>query len=94
VERADAQLGSGQVLEDRHRAPDRRRRGAHALGVLGVCGTVAVREVQPGDVETGLHHLRQDVRITRCRTDGGDDLGTAHEPQRYCTRGERLVNTA
>ena len=77
-ERADAQLGPGQVLEDRHRATDGGRRRADARGVLGVQLAVAVGEVQPGDVEPGLDHPRERLRVAGGGADGGDDLRAAH----------------
>ena len=77
-ERADAQLGPGQVLEDRHGATDGRRRRAYTRCVLGVHLAVAVREVQAGDVEPGRHHPRERFRVAGGGADGGNDLRAAH----------------
>jgi hypothetical protein len=77
-QRTDAQLGPREVLEDGHRTADGSRRRAHARRVLGMHLAVAVREVQAGDVEPGLNHPFQGLRVTGGGADGGDDLGAAH----------------
>ena len=59
---------------------------AHRAGQhIRVQVAVAVREIQSRDVESGLHHARQRVGITRGGADGGNDLCAAH-------RGTKLLD--
>ena len=55
-ERADPQLGTGQVLQQRDRAAGAAGGVADELGGLGVLLVRAVAEVQPGDVHARLDH--------------------------------------
>jgi hypothetical protein len=77
-EHADAQLGAGQVLENRHRPADPRGCLTDQSDVLGVALTVTVREVEAGDVKAGLDHAGQHLGVTRGGADRRDDLRTAH----------------
>ena len=78
AQRPDPQLGAGQVLQDRHRAPGPPRRVAHPPHRLGVLLERAVRVVQPRDVHPRVDHREQGLRLARGGADGGDDLRAAH----------------
>lgn len=78
AQRADAKLGPGQVLQDRHGPPCASCGVAHASHRLLVLGQCAVRVVQACDIHTGAHHREQGVGLTRGGPDGGDDLCAAH----------------
>ena len=56
-------FGPGRSWRMRHLAPGARRRGPDPLGVLGVELAIAVREVQPGDVDAGLDDPPQGLGI-------------------------------
>ena len=75
---ADAQLGTGEVLEDRDLTAGTLGRGAHALRGLGVRLARAVGEVEPRHVHSGRDHPLERGDIARGGPDGGDDLGAAH----------------
>jgi hypothetical protein len=77
LQRADAQLGPREVLQDRHRAPRAPGRLAHALRGLGVLLGGAMGEVQPRDVHARLDHPHEHLAIARGRSDRGDDLRAA-----------------
>ena len=72
---ADAHLGAGQVGHDGDALPGGALGGADARDALGVAGEVAVREVEPRDVQPGADEAFQHLRRFRGRPDGGDDLG-------------------
>ena len=74
LERADAHLRAGQVLEDRDGAAGAAGGLAHAAGGLGVLLGGAVREVQPRDVHPRVDHPHEGLGIPRGRADGGHDL--------------------
>ena len=78
AQRADAELGAGEVLQDRDRPADLRGRVAHAVDGLGVLIKRSVRVVQPCDVHPRLDHAHQRLRLARGWADGGDDLRAAH----------------
>ena len=78
AQRSDAQLGPGQVLQDRHGSPRAPGRIAHAPHGLLVLGEGAVGVVQAGHVHPGAHHREQRLGLARGGADGGDDLGAAH----------------
>ena len=63
AQRADAQLGAGQVLQDRDRAPRAAGRVAHAADGLGVLLERSVRIVQPCDVHPGIDHPHQRLQL-------------------------------
>ena len=77
AQRADPHLRAGQVLEHRDLAADAARGVADPLDRLRVLVARAVREVEPRDVEPGLDHPHEHVRLARGRSDGGDDLRSA-----------------
>ena len=72
---ADAHLGAGQVGHDGDAPAGGLLRGADAGDALGVAGEVAVREVEPRDVQPRADEALQHLRRFRGRADGGDDLG-------------------
>ena len=72
---AEAHLGAGQVGHDGDAPAGGLLRGADAGDALGVAGEVAVREVEPRDVQPGADEALQHLRRFRGRADGGDDLG-------------------
>ena len=76
-ELADADLGALQVGHDRDLAPLRARDLAHELRAIHVIGCVAVREIEPHDVDAGGEHAPQHLRLAACGTERGDDLGGA-----------------
>jgi hypothetical protein len=87
---ADAQLGAGEVLQDRDRPSGAARGRPDALGRLGVLLVRAVREVQARDVEARLDHLDQDLGILRGRADGRHDLRSPHRPGVEHARAPRV----
>ena len=78
AQRADAQLGARQVLQDRDLPSGPARGVAHAADGLRVLLQRAVRVVQPRHVHPGGHHPRERLRLARGGADRGDDLRVAH----------------
>ena len=86
-ERADPQLGTRKVLQQRDRPAGAARGVAHELRGLGVLLVRPVAEVQAGDVHARLDHPDQRLGVAGGGADRGDDLGSArHRAQRYCAR--------
>ena len=76
-QRADPQLGPGQVLQQRDRAAGAAGGVADELRGLGMLLVRAVAEVQAGDVHARLDHPYERLGVPRGGPDGGDDLRTA-----------------
>ena len=91
-ERADAQLRARQVLQHGHLAAGAAGGLAHERRGLRVLLRRAVGEVQAGDVHPRLDHADQHLGVTRCGSDGRDDLRAAHSTPHatYCARSTYL----
>ena len=76
-EPAEPDLGALQIGEDADGASGRVRCGADTLVVGFVIGVVAVAEVEPRDVHSGLDQCPEDVVSRSGRTKGADDLSAS-----------------
>ena len=74
-DRSRPDLRSLKVSQQRHRTPHSLRRLADVRGRLAMRIRVAMREVQPRHVHSGLDHRPQDLRRRAGRSDRADDAG-------------------
>ena len=72
---AKPHLGTRQVGHDGDAPAGGLFRRADARDALGVAGEVAVREVEPRDVQPRANEAFEHLRRLGGRSDGGDDLG-------------------
>jgi hypothetical protein len=77
TKRADADLRTLQVGHDRDLLADLAGRLANECGAVDVVLRLAVREVEPHDVNAGADHALEDFGRARRRPERGDDLGGA-----------------
>ena len=75
---ARADLGPGEVLQERYGAAGALRDVPDGIHDQEVVGVLAVREVHPHHVHAGLDELLQGAGVARRRADGGHDLGAPH----------------
>jgi len=85
-ELADPDLGPLQVGHDAHLPASAAGGLAHQVRPVDVVLRLAVREVQPHDVDAGTDHGFEDLGGTGCGAEGGNDLGSAlgHEGVSVC----------
>ncbi len=73
----DPDLGPAEVADDRNRPPHFFGDPAQLPDALFLLVPGAVREIQPGNIDTGLQHVRENFVVIRDRTQSRHDFGSS-----------------